>query len=317
MSFPKFLYKLRSSKNIERKMMCESLSCLGRIEPIQNYRYIGFGSVEFMDFILFHERYGITELVNIESKEDAKTRVEFNQPYRLIQNKWGKSHKILPLLNWNKRTILWLDYTEYIDADKLSDIALAASELTSGSVLIVTLKAEPEDVEENDRNTKREAKIKDRIQELILPISATVLKRGFGNWRTAEVTREIVNNKILTFLADRNAPLEVEEKIEYHQIFNFHYTDGTRMLTVGGVFLNEEDKEKIGIESFLDFKFVCSGEKSYLIHSPVLTWRETKQLDQMMPIDGRTQYPKHLPKKIVDQYAEVYRYFPYLSEIEA
>lgn len=182
MSLGSFHYTLRPSKNVERKMMCEALACLGRIEPIQNFRYIGFGSVEFVDFKLFHERFGITDLVNIESRTKEKKRVKFNQPYRIIQNKWGPSHKILPSLSWDKRTILWLDYTAYVDVNKLSDIALAASNLISGSVLIITLKAEPERVGNKQINKRRAEKVRNRINEKALPVPQAVLDQKFGLW---------------------------------------------------------------------------------------------------------------------------------------
>ncbi|MFH1744434.1 MAG: O-methyltransferase, partial [bacterium] len=60
-SLGKFHYALRPAKNIERKMFCEAFARLSRIAPLPTYRYIGFGSNEFCDFRLFHERLGIKD----------------------------------------------------------------------------------------------------------------------------------------------------------------------------------------------------------------------------------------------------------------
>ncbi len=58
-SYEKIHYGLRPAKNIERKMMCECFWRLSAFHPVHNYRYIGFGSVYFSDFLLFHKVLGI------------------------------------------------------------------------------------------------------------------------------------------------------------------------------------------------------------------------------------------------------------------
>jgi hypothetical protein len=52
-SYRKINYTLRPAKNIERKMLCEAFHKLHPFGKVQNYRYIGFGSTYFSDFILF------------------------------------------------------------------------------------------------------------------------------------------------------------------------------------------------------------------------------------------------------------------------
>ena len=36
-------YNIRPCKNIERKMMCEMISCLATVDELSEYRYIGMG----------------------------------------------------------------------------------------------------------------------------------------------------------------------------------------------------------------------------------------------------------------------------------
>src|SRR6266404_4405372 len=128
-SFEKFNYSLRPAKNIERKMFCEAFARLSRIAPLRSYRYIGFGATTFVDFSLFHQRLGITDMVSIEGFNDARQRVEFNRPYSCIKMKWGKSNEMLPTLEWKKRTIVWLDYDVRLNRDVLADLRLIVANM--------------------------------------------------------------------------------------------------------------------------------------------------------------------------------------------
>ena len=83
-------YLFRPAKNIERKMLCEALSRLSVISDVKHYQYVGFGSVYFADFSLFHKQLGIQKLISIECDEDMETRVRFNQPYSCIDDKVGR-----------------------------------------------------------------------------------------------------------------------------------------------------------------------------------------------------------------------------------
>jgi hypothetical protein len=79
-TFERFNYTLRPAKNVERKMLCDAFARLARIERLSDYRYVGFGSLSFADFALFHRRLGFREMVSIERRETARSRFEFNRP---------------------------------------------------------------------------------------------------------------------------------------------------------------------------------------------------------------------------------------------
>ena len=78
-------YLFRPAKNIERKMLCEALSRLSFILDLKHYQYVGFGSVYFADFTLFHKQLGIQKLISIEGEEEMEERVRFNKPYSCIE----------------------------------------------------------------------------------------------------------------------------------------------------------------------------------------------------------------------------------------
>lgn len=315
-SFEKFNYSLRPAKNIERKMLCEAMSRLSRIAPLPAYRYIGFGSIGFVDFTLFHQRLGVREMVSIEANDRAKPRANFNRPYSCIQMKSGFSHEVLPKMKWSKRSIIWLDYDSPISANVISDVATVASVVKSGSLLVITLDADPKEID-TDKNTAEE-RLKDlrlRVGKDLVPSSVT--GRNLAGWGTARVTRAIIDNYIRKVLSDRNAPLNADSRISYEQLFNFHYADGARMLTVGGIFLDPSDHWKISAEHFADLEFIKTAEEPYIIEAPVLTLREIRYLDERLPRAApEVPHPTWLPEVERKKYGKVYRYFPAFSEVE-
>ena len=136
-------FLIRPAKNVERKMMCEVFERLSRIAPLPQYRYIGFGSWGFYDYSLLHRRLGIHDMISIEADEKLKGRIRINKPYKCIDMKWGKSTDRLPNLDWGKRSIVWLDYFSQLDTSVLDDIQTVTSKAVSGTILAITVDAEP------------------------------------------------------------------------------------------------------------------------------------------------------------------------------
>jgi len=84
-SFRKINYSLRPGKNIERKMLAEIFSRLAVFRPLSDYSYVGFGSVYFTDFALFHRQFGFCPMYSIEEDEEGKERAPFNVPFGCIK----------------------------------------------------------------------------------------------------------------------------------------------------------------------------------------------------------------------------------------
>ncbi|HYX17747.1 MAG TPA: O-methyltransferase, partial [Nostoc sp.] len=55
----------------------DSLRCLSPFGEVAAYRYVGFGSTYFSDFILFHKSLHIEDMISIEKDKYAKTRFEY------------------------------------------------------------------------------------------------------------------------------------------------------------------------------------------------------------------------------------------------
>ena len=142
-SYSKINYRVRPAKSIQRKMLCDAFLRLSFFEPVENYRYVGFGATTFVDFILFHKILGIKDMISIEKNEKDKARFEFNNPFHCICIKYGNSSNVLSSLDWDRKTVVWLDYDNPLTDSVLADIAYISRNLVSGSILVVTVDARP------------------------------------------------------------------------------------------------------------------------------------------------------------------------------
>lgn len=59
-------YSLRPRKNIERKILCDIIRSLSFFGRVDEYRYLGFGSFYYQDYILFHKEFSITQAISFE-----------------------------------------------------------------------------------------------------------------------------------------------------------------------------------------------------------------------------------------------------------
>jgi hypothetical protein len=118
-------------------------------------------------------------------------------------------------------------------------------------------------------------------------------------------------------LSERNAIIPEGSKFKYGQLFNFHYSDGAKMLTLGGIFYNEGELKKVEKCRFFDSPFIKDGEDPYLIDVPNLTYREVRYLDTQLPSSNLDELKlPGIPNEEIKKYARNYRYFPNFSETE-
>src|SRR5262245_44105859 len=143
-SYLKVQYDLRPAKQVERRMLIDAFHMLTMANfPIRDYQYTGFGSIYFVDFILFHKLLGIRRMVSIEHSEKVGDRVKFNKPYAFVDVVMGSASDVIPILSPDRKHLLWLDYDDVLSASHIVDIRLASTYLSPGSLLLVTLDVEP------------------------------------------------------------------------------------------------------------------------------------------------------------------------------
>ncbi len=332
-SYEKINYSLRPAKNIERKMFCEALTRLSLIQNINKYRYIGFGSTYFTDFVLLHKLFGITDLISIEKDKSNEDRFEFNKPYSCIDMIFENSHDALTkITNWNKPCILWLDYDQRLDSNMLDDIRTFFSSASAGSMFIVTVSVKPDGFDKNTEgdlinpdhkkiNEVRIEKLKQRLLGERLPYEVDELNLGASEF--PKISYEMINNEIISACDERNGGLSQKKKLHYKQLFHIHYDDGTNMLTVGGLLFDNALRGKVDEMNFKSLDFVREKEDPFTIDVPLLTYKEIRILDSLLPKKTKKRSPSKkksviqkppLTEEDIKKYSKIYRYFPNFAE---
>ena len=101
-------FSLRPAKHAERRMMVEIFRKLRPFQAVEDYLYLGFGSLWFADFALFHRTLGIKEMLSMEREATQKSRFDEAKPFAAIKMDYRDSSKVLqaligsspPLLGW-------------------------------------------------------------------------------------------------------------------------------------------------------------------------------------------------------------------------
>lgn len=319
-SFRKINYALRPAKSVERKMLSFALKKLNHFADLSTYQYIGFGATTFHDFTLFHKDLGIHKMFSMEMSGNKK-RFNFNKPFHCINMKFGDSQTILPSLDWTQKTILWLDYDKTIQKSYLNDISTFFSSAISGSTFLITINCDPEIY--GDENENRKENLINEIGESNLPFGNKPI--DFSSNNLPITLHKIINTQIKSIILNRNGGLIADEKLAYEQLFNFHYADGAKMMTIGGVLFKETDKEKFNSANFDEYPFIKKNDEIFNIDIPILTVKEIRFLNSLLPngIDGNGEIlgekinnasNPNLPATDIQKYSKIYSFFPLYTE---
>ena len=136
-------YSRRPAKYIQRHMVVDALRRLRAFSPLEEYEYVGFGGMEFVDFELIHRQLGIKRLVSIEENGKDAARFRFNVPFEGVSIKFDKASAVLPtLLDKPYLRVVWLDYECELNLEVLQDLGTAIRKLVPGSAFIVSVNAQ-------------------------------------------------------------------------------------------------------------------------------------------------------------------------------
>jgi len=310
-SFKKFDYALRPSKQVERKVMIEVLLRLsGAQYKIDEYTYIGFGSVYYVDFVMFHKYLFIDKMVCIEWGDIAK-RMRFNKPFKFIKLKLGAFAQYIPSIRPRDRLLIWLDYDRPLDPEILQDIDGTLGRLAPSSIFILTVDARP-------RLSENEFSLEGKSSEEREEETLRTYKRWFGSYSNTEFTRDLVARSHVTPLfyevlseRIRQTLSRRGENLQFIQFFNFSYRDGAPMLTVGGMIGTRDDEEALDSNGILNHRFVRRGSDSLQISVPPLTIREKHWLDHRLSATLRADSLSfELDEPLLANYCKFYKEYP-------
>ena len=231
-------YQIRPSKSIERKMMCELVKQIQIIQGTSELRYIGMGAKYFTDFLLFHNEFGVTDMISIEAERERAMRYEFNKPLKSIQMIYGTTNEVLPQIDQfnEKMNLVWLDYDGAFSEGMLVDIETLCRRLYVGSMFFISCNYSFAGM----TSEKREA-FEKSVGDYFDP---DIEKSKYTNNGIPLIIQELTNNLILKILEKRNR-FDDNSNIQYIQLLFLKYKDGAPMLTLGGILVDDELKEKI------------------------------------------------------------------------
>ena len=316
-SFRRIDYSLRPAKHAERRMLCDVFRRLRPFGRIEDYVYVGFGSVWFADFALFHRALGIKTMISIEHTAAARERIEANKPFQ-IPVIYDHSTNVLPTLDWSRKQFVWLDYDDPLTVDMLHDMRAVAGRAGSGTVLAVSVQcSKAPQIAEAERDGAPPAAV-ERFRQAFgrERVPPSVTERQLLNWNYGTLSREMLRREIESALAVRNSAAE-GPKINFRTICDIEYEDGAKMTTIVGIFHSDEDIPLIEQCHFDTMDFLAGRALPIRITIPKLTPREFRSLEAQLPLaDGAELVVGSMPPADAQRFVELYRYLPNFAVLE-
>lgn len=317
-SFRKIDYSLRPAKHAERKMLVDVLRRLTPFQAVEDYCYIGFGSVWFSDFILFHRMLGINKMISIEQAEGARARFEENRPFN-INIEFGNSSTVLPRLDWSERVIAWLDYDDPLEPGMLQDVRSVANRVRSGSVLAVSVQCvkAPSLIDYQRDTDEGKMTAIERFRQTFgrerVPDDAR--DDDLAGWPYGTLSRRMLITEIELALAERN--LSAGTTLRFESICEIEYQDDARMCTIVGAFVDEDEANRLEACAFERLDFMPATQRPIRIEMPKLTIRELRKIEQQLPRPvGRELDLGSIPASDAEKFCRMYRYLPNFAVME-
>jgi hypothetical protein len=289
-------WQFRPAKQIQRLMAVDAMRRLRAFRDIREYRYVGMGGFEFVDFDLVRRALGIHLMTSIES-ENPQERLEFNQPYPDIDLRFGTSNEMLPRVALDAPLIVWMDYCCPLRHDVLSDMLLLGEKVQPGSMLVVSVNADV------PPSGKRLARLEEMVTRERFPLDISK-EEDLDSWKWADAQRRIIRTEILKGIATRGG------RTRFEQVLNIQYKDTRRMQTWAGVFVDPAHEEGFQRCAFHELDQFRPGSDPLRISIPILTAREVLNLQERLFMG---QAPPSLPwlsARESQSFYELHRWYP-------
>ena len=304
----KLNYEVRPCKFAERTMLLAVLQTItNKFEG--KYQYIGFGGLTFTDFKLFHRNLHIDIMHSIEGGSYSEDRLKYNSPYGFIQIHKGMSSTELTKINFDTKTIVWLDYDGAIEDYTFSDLSLLLRKMPVGSVYIVSCNRELKNKENSDFSSV------DEFVDVFKELSPSDLKiSDLSASNDYKTIRKMFNKSVRNALKDRNM---YGDSVKFRQLFDIIYQEnrGAKMYTYGGIIVDHNYEEHL--LEVDDFPFIYRGEdEAYKIEVPNITLKESLLLNSCIGDENYSDKIKNIvTESCYQKYLKVYKYLPRFFDV--
>ncbi len=254
-------------------MLCEAFRRL-RFHDLEDYQYVGLGSIYLADIRLVHRSLGICRMFSIVKQIQNNERFKWNKPYSGITMSFGETARRLSDVDFSRPTIIWLDYDDRLIGSIFKDIRDVAHSASHGSVLVVTVNAHP--WQSNEDGADMLDQLRTDIGTERIPVQTDL--PSLRGWGLAKLYRQIGDRKIRDALSAANGA-DPDRQMDYKQLFNFKYDDNARMTTFDGVFFDRASDADFRACAFERLKFFRPGVDHFRIRAPKLTLREIAHLE--------------------------------------
>ena len=323
-SFHRVDYSIRTNKHIERRLVFDRLKRMEAAFPLPSYRYLGLGSMWFVDFILAHRVLCIANMWSIEREEGAG-RAEFNKPYDCIEIKSGAVSEVLAAMSseaWSVPSIAWLDYDGRFDDDVRADCHRFLLKAAVGSVVVVSVNAHRNNYRPGV-GTAKESSIK-TLRGLLGDAVPTDAGLGKPDVLPQEFPA-LLSRSLLNYMSGvvRGSGRETEQMPDrFVPLFDLYHEDNAPMTTVGGAVVSWRQLAEMEKLFEVDAAHLFSGDaaaRDVLDLIPITT-KEKMALDRLLPC-GAEEFVERVASSGVrvvqeqaDKYRRLYTRFPVFAE---
>lgn len=308
-------YRLRPNKAVDRELF---LSLLMRLSPslkLENYHYVGLGGPFLEDFRLIHGRLGITKMTCVETEEQVHRRQLFNRPVATIECVHNNLEEYIDETDFMSPAIIWFDYTEPRGiTTQIERFARSIGEMPIGSILRITLNANPASLGKPSGNLASDELLKWRLIEFQKRLGAL-----FPNGLAADgMTQRKFGLSLLHALrlaVEKDALNFRDRRIEW--ALATHYADGQAMVTAALVICSNDDT--LVSEIVKGWEFYTTPEAPHCLDLPSLSTLE--RLIMESNADAKTKMGFELPKSEMGEnpfevFKKFYRIYPHFSKVE-
>lgn len=312
-SFETIDYSIRPNKNIERKLIFETVISLDPVLGVSHFRYVGMGSLWFSDFLFAHKKLMIKKLICIEHEQVAD-RVKYNKPYSCIEVIPGESTDVLSTIELGKhKNCIWLDYDTSLEGPVLDDIEIVLNSAEIGSIMFITLNAH------KDRLIRGEVDSGDKHEEGLRYYAGKLIPASMPrNWKGSKIYPVFLASLLFSHIED--VIYRCAKNINFLPLLNYYYKDGAPMITIGGIIVDEELNRKFEESEILGKCEYATGVAQENILTPPLTLKEKIALDSLLPsssaptVSDVERLGFTLKQSHIDYYCKYYRFYPTFAE---